>query len=145
MPEVRIAGVDDIPALLDLHAAYCAADRHEFDHARVTAALQELIAQPSLGCVLVLEVGNQAHGYGVLACGFSLECGGVEYVLDELFVEPQGAGYGSVLLEACIAEAKRRGARRLFLETEADNVAARRFYGRHGFHVEDSIWMAQFL
>jgi len=33
--------------------------------------------------------------------------------------------------------------RRIFLETEAPNDAARRLYERHGFVAEDSIWMAR--
>ena len=38
-----------------------------------------------------------------------------------------------------------RGGHRIFLETEATNDAARRLYARHGFVVEDSIWMAKDL
>ncbi|MGB0800787.1 MAG: GNAT family N-acetyltransferase, partial [Ilumatobacteraceae bacterium] len=38
-----------------------------------------------------------------------------------------------------------RGMRRIFLETEAPNDAARRLYARHGFTAEDSIWMAALL
>jgi ribosomal protein S18 acetylase RimI-like enzyme len=34
------------------------------------------------------------------------------------------------------------GMRRIFLETEAINDDARRLYERHGYEVEDSIWMA---
>jgi [ribosomal protein S18]-alanine N-acetyltransferase len=43
------------------------------------------------------------------------------------------AGIGSALLAALCAEARRRGARRLFLEVAADNTAARALYGAHGF------------
>jgi putative acetyltransferase len=47
----------------------------------------------------------------------------------------RGRGVGSRMLEHIIAEARRRGYDRLYLETGAmpEFAAARRFYARHGF------------
>ncbi|MOA67342.1 putative acetyltransferase [compost metagenome] len=45
----------------------------------------------------------------------------------------RGAGVGSALLEQAIAHAREIGCRRLTLLTDADNLAAQRFYGRQGF------------
>lgn len=47
----------------------------------------------------------------------------------------RGRGVGSRMLEHIVAEARRRGYRRLLLETGAmpEFAAARRFYARHGF------------
>jgi ribosomal protein S18 acetylase RimI-like enzyme len=44
-----------------------------------------------------------------------------------------------------IDDCRRRGARRIFLETERPNESARRLYARHGFTVDDSIWMSLHL
>jgi GNAT superfamily N-acetyltransferase len=41
-----------------------------------------------------------------------------------------------------IDDCRRRGARRIFLETERPNESARRLYARHGFTPDDSIWMS---
>jgi ribosomal protein S18 acetylase RimI-like enzyme len=44
-------------------------------------------------------------------------------------------GIGSALLDAVIAEARRRGAARLWLITTNDNLHALRFYQRRGLHL----------
>ncbi len=131
-----------MPALLGLAARYCAADAHDFDEARVSNALTTLLDDEGLGRVLVLDDGGVLRGYAVLTWGFSLESGGVEALLDELYAEPQGRGLGGLLLDAVVAAAARHGARRLFLETEPANVRARGFYARHGFVTEPSVWMS---
>lgn len=45
----------------------------------------------------------------------------------------QRRGIGTVLLQALIGEARRRGARRLDLEVRADNPVAQALYAKHGF------------
>lgn len=45
----------------------------------------------------------------------------------------QGRGLGTRLLTALLAEAERRGQRRVALEVRADNATAHRLYARHGF------------
>jgi ribosomal-protein-alanine N-acetyltransferase len=45
----------------------------------------------------------------------------------------QGRGIGAVLLRSLVAEAERRGCRRLDLEVRADNDVAQGLYERHGF------------
>jgi ribosomal-protein-alanine N-acetyltransferase len=59
---------------------------------------------------------------------------------DEAFVQTmavapdrQGRGLGAVLLAALLAEAARRGHRRVLLEVRADNLPAQRLYARFGF------------
>jgi GNAT superfamily N-acetyltransferase len=55
-----------------------------------------------------------------------------------LAVDPreQGRGVGRSLIEGAIAEARRRGARRLTLRVPAPNAAARAAYAAGGFQVE---------
>jgi ribosomal-protein-alanine acetyltransferase len=45
----------------------------------------------------------------------------------------RGHGLGRVLMEALISEARKRGARLIFLEVRADNPGAQRLYERLGF------------
>jgi ribosomal-protein-alanine N-acetyltransferase len=45
----------------------------------------------------------------------------------------QGRGYGALLLDDLLAEARRRGSARVALEVRADNVTAQRLYARRGF------------
>lgn len=142
---VRRARTADLPALMPLAEAYCAADHHAFDDGRVRGALLPLLDDDTHGMVLVAESESGIVGYAVLTWGYSIESGGVESLLDELYVVEQRRGLGSALLGACLDAARAHGARSMFLETEAHNDGARRLYERHGFLAEDSVWMARDL
>ena len=130
---------------MPLAEAYCVADHHVFDDARVRGALLPLLDDNEHGTVLVAESGSAIVGYAVLTWGYSIESGGVESLLDELYVAEQRRGFGSALLAACLDAARAHGARTMFLETEAHNEGARRLYARHGFLAEDSVWMGREL
>jgi GNAT superfamily N-acetyltransferase len=119
-------------------------DRHPFDERVVVSALGPLLADDSLGQVWLLidPDGSEPCGYAVVTWGYSLESGGREALLDELYVRERDRGTGSRALPQILAAATAAGAVRLFLETEAHNEAVRRFYRRHGLVAEDSVWMS---
>ena len=64
-------------------------------------------------------------------------------LLDEIYVRDRGQGQGGAVLEEVLDACRQRGLGRMFLETETPNDRARRFYLRHGFAVDDSIWMSR--
>jgi GNAT superfamily N-acetyltransferase len=139
---VRRADPADADALLALVAEFCAIDGHEFATARVHSALRPLLVDDGLGQVWVLaDEGGGLGGYAVVTWGWSLEAGGREALLDELYVRERNRGAGARLLEAAVVGSRGAGASRLFLETESANAAVRRFYARHGFAAEGSVWM----
>jgi ribosomal-protein-alanine N-acetyltransferase len=73
---------------------------------------------------------------GELAAGLALGQGlGEECEILSLGVVPERrrAGIGSALVAAVADDARRRGARRLFLEVAGDNSAARALYAARGF------------
>ena len=144
---VRLAAPDDLEPLIALAREYCLADGHEFVEARARAGFTPLLAGHPLGQVWVAEhaAGACDVGYAVVTFGWSIEGGGAESLLDELYVRQRGEGIGSRLLEAVLNAARVAGASRMFLETELANEGARRLYTRHGFEVEDSIWMQRDL
>ena len=142
MAFVRRADPGDLDALLALVAEFCAIDGHEYDATRAGSALRPLLADDGLGQVWVLaEDRGGLGGYAVVTWGWSVEAGGREALLDELYVRERNQGAGALLLEAAAVESRAAGASRLFLETESANAAVRRFYARHGFVAEDSVWM----
>ncbi len=142
---IRRARTADLDALLSLIADYCAIDEHAYDEARVRAALVPLLDDDRFGVVLVADAGDGLIGYAVITWGWSLESGGMECLLDEIYVADRGQGTGSALLTAGLDAARAHGARTMFLETEAPNERARAFYARHGFTLEDSQWMGRRL
>ena len=141
---LRRAVLDDLERLLTLVQGFYVIDRHEYDEKRVRRALAPLLADDSRGQVWVLSNGatGQISGYAVMTWGWSLESGGLEALLDEIFVERPNHGAGGRLLRHALTSAARAGAARVCLETEAPNERARRFYRRNGFTPDDSIWMS---
>lgn len=139
MIEVRRAGTGDLEVLVDLHGQFCEIDGHPFDVRRARTAFAPLLADDTHGVVWIVDT---AGAYAVVTWGWSIEAGGAEAVLDEIFVAERDHGVGSLLLEHVLADGKRRGLARVFLETEAPNERVRRFYERHGFRADDSIWLS---
>jgi GNAT superfamily N-acetyltransferase len=139
---IRRADASDLESLVALAREYCVADHHDFDESRVRTALPPLHADDSVGVVWVTDGSD---GYAVVTWGWSLEIGGSEAVLDEIYVRVRGEGTGSRMLAVIEADCRDRGVRRIMLETEAPNEAARRLYARHGYNREPSIWMAKEL
>jgi GNAT superfamily N-acetyltransferase len=143
MPVVRRGRREDADALLELIAEFYAIDKHAYDRGRVVQALMPLLADDAAGQVWVLASPDQPAlaGYAIVTWSYSLESGGRDCILDEIYVRDRGGGLGSVLLRAALQAAAEAGAAAMFLETEAHNVRVRAFYRRHGFAPEDSVWM----
>lgn len=139
MADIRRAGPGDLDRLVDLHREFCAIDSHPFDLARATAAFTPLLDDDRHGVVWIVD---SPPAYAVLTWGWSIEAGGAEAVLDEVFVSERDSGVGSSLMQHLLADGRRRGLARVLLETETPNHRVRGFYERHGFRVDTSIWMA---
>ncbi|MBU6147616.1 MAG: GNAT family N-acetyltransferase [Actinomycetales bacterium] len=142
---IRQAGAADLPILLTLTAEYAAAAGAPRDTTVIRRALRPLLDdRPAPGIVLLCQSAGPAGtalGYAVLTWGWSLESGGREALLDEVFIRQPGQGHGSALIAAVLECARTGDVGAVFLETEERNPRARSFYARHGFAVENSIWM----
>jgi GNAT superfamily N-acetyltransferase len=136
---IRRAGPDDLDRLVELHREFCEADDHPFDDRRARAGFAPLLGDDTHGLVWIVD---EPGAYAVLTWGWSIEAGGAEAVLDEIFVTERGAGVGGQLIEHLLADGRRRGLARIFLETEAPNERVRSLYERHGFVSDDSVWMS---
>ena len=142
---IRRSSADDLDVLVELGAEYCEADGHVFDEATVRAGFAGVVTDDTYGFVLVVEVDHAVVGYAVVSWGWSIEIGGIDVVLDEIYVRPKGLGLGSELLRAVVAACHDAGVKRVFLETEPANDRARRWYESVGFETEPSIWMSREL
>lgn len=142
---VRRAEPGDLDALVRLCERYRLIDLQSFEEPSARSAFAQLLEPGDRGFVLVSESGGAVTGYAVVTWGFSIESGGLDALLDELYVESRGEGTGSALIQGAMAEAAAAGAVRMFLETEAHNRRARMFYARHEFTIEESVWMSRSL
>lgn len=131
--------------MLPLVRAFYALDRHEYDEGQVAAALGPLLAGDDWGQVWVLDGPSGLTGYAIVTWSYSLESGGRDCILDEIYVVDSGQGQGSLLLTKALEEARAWGAAAILLEAEAHNSRVLPFYARHGFVREDSVWMSRSL
>ena len=136
-PRARVdpATPRDIDDLLPLMRELYAGERLPYDEAVLRRALQALWAEPLHGGAWLARVDQIAVGYGILCCGFSLEYGGRDAFVDELYVRPacRDRGIGNRLLDAMEARCLDIGIAALHLEVDHDNPDGRRLYERRGF------------
>lgn len=130
----RRATLDDVPALLDLQQRFYAGEGYPYDRAKMERGIRELIADASLGR---LFIGPDA--YLVIGFGFSLEFGGRDAFVDELYVadESRGQGLGTRALQLAEDACREAGIHALHLEVEHVNARARALYERSGYHAHD--------
>jgi ribosomal protein S18 acetylase RimI-like enzyme len=137
--ELAPAGPPDLEALLELLARFNASQGYAYDAAAARFALGELLAKPELGRAYWIRRDGASVGYAVLCFGWSLEWGGRDAFVDEIFVEApaRGRGVGRAALRALIREAERLGVRALHLEVESGNAAGQALYRSEGFAGKD--------
>ena len=138
-PTVRLATHHDIPVLVDLMREFYAESNLPVDRDAASATFSRLLGDPSRGAIWLLKAGNDAAGYVVLTVGFSMEYGGLDAFVDDLFVRLpfRRKGFGRLALATLFAECERRGVRAVHLEVGRDNDAAKALYGRFGFRDND--------
>lgn len=142
---MRAATRGDAAKLCAMIAAFNAEDGHPL-RADVSSALCALIADPALGAAFVIEQGASIAGYAILCHGFSLEYGGRDTILDEIYLLPEfrGRGIGAAVLRDLYRWASAEGLRAIHLEVMADNPAMR-LYHRQGFVDRGSRFMSRRL
>lgn len=143
--DIRRATTSDLDAVLELVEEYCAADGHTYHEAIAVAGVEPLLRDDRHGTIWLALDDEQAEGYAAVTWGWSLEVGGLDVVLDEIYVRHRGDGTGSRLIEMLELDCRQRDVKRIFLETEGPNDSARRLYGRHGYRTDTSIWMSKRL
>ena len=148
MVSIRRAKPADRDLLIPLIREFCEIDQHPFELERIQGAIEPLLADDTHGqiwLVVTSDPPEDPDGYGVITWGYSLESGGRDALLDELYVRRRGAGVVTAALPAMIDAARTAGASRVFLETEAHNTRVRSFYAHLGFRTEESVWMSNDL
>ena len=127
--------LSDIDELLPLMREFYAGERLPYDEAVLRRALAELWAEPLHGGAWLAREDKEAVGYGILCCGFSLEYGGRDAFVDELYVRPEwrDRGIGNRLLDAMEARCRDSKVAALHLEVDHDNPHGKRLYSRRGF------------
>jgi ribosomal protein S18 acetylase RimI-like enzyme len=139
-------GPGDRAALEPLVRAYYAEDGLAFDEQRQGAALTAVLGGDPLCLAWLVRIADATVGYVVLTLGFSLESGGRDGFIDELFVAPavRGRGIGAKVLALIEQEARARDLKRLYLEVGHENPA-QGLYRRAGFVDHQRYLMSKYL
>jgi diamine N-acetyltransferase len=136
---IRVATDADLAALLELMRGYYRDDGLRFDAEQSRATLLRLLQEPQWGRVWLAELDSIAVGYVALCLGFSLQFGGNDAFIDEIFVLPEqrGRGYGRALMEFAGAAACDLGVTAVHLEVDRGNESARHLYSSLGYREPD--------
>ena len=142
-PELRSADVEDIPTLLPFIEGYYDFEGIPFNPGRVRDALKPLLGSDHFGRVWLIYVEDQPVGYAVLCFSYSIESGGVDSLVDELYVDPawRGRGIGSRALAKVLDRARKLGVRRVYLEVARGNKKAQKLYQEAGFRARDKFFL----
>jgi GNAT superfamily N-acetyltransferase len=123
---------------------------YEFDHLRfdegvACAALEKFVADDSLGRLWLINYGGRVIGYLALTFGYSLEYGGRDAFVDEVYIGESYRGYGIGTRALKFAEEACRslGVRALHLEVERANTNALGVYRKVGFVDHDRYLMTK--
>jgi ribosomal protein S18 acetylase RimI-like enzyme len=142
---IRQARSEDEPELRDIDAATWAAGVSPGPPPSAGAVF--FGGQIAPADVLVAETGRVIAGFAALGQSGPLASQSHVLQIRGLAVHParQRCGVGRRLTEACIEQARSRGARKLSLRVLGGNVAARRLYESCGFRVEGVLCEEFFL
>lgn len=141
------AAPEDEDALLEMMREFYAHEGLYFDEARARGALSPLLADERFGRAWVVRVDGEAAGYVVLTLGYSLEFGGRDAFLDELYLRERfrGSGLGRRAIETAVQACRALGVAALHLEVERANTGAQGVYRRMGFHDHDRYLMTRWV
>ncbi|HEX8173500.1 MAG TPA: GNAT family N-acetyltransferase [Pyrinomonadaceae bacterium] len=137
--ETRRAAPDDIPILVELMQEFYSEAPYPLDRDWAAASFNALLPDDSLGAVWIVFLDSQPAGYVVMTIKFSMEYGGLDAFIDDLFIRApyRRRGLGRTVLNALFDECERRGVLAVHVEVGQDNEAANALYDSYGLKPYD--------
>jgi len=124
---IRLTSDAQAHDIMDCMTVMTAAFPPEYGEAWSATQLGSMMQLPGASLALA-RLGARPVGFGLMRA----IAGEAELLLLAVHPDHRGRGHGSRLLDRCMSEAERHGARTMFLEVRADNPAIR-LYSRAGF------------
>lgn len=136
---IHLAGPDDAPRLLALIAKFHEECRIERTDAQREGALMPLLEGSPLGAAWLFGPAKAPTGYTIITFGWSMEFGGMDAFVDELFIRPsvRKRGIASEVLMAISSSLSDVGVKALHLEVDREDAATQRLYSRAHFKLRD--------
>lgn len=139
MRSLHLATPDDLPKLLPLVAAFHEHEGYETDPDHQRDAITPLVEGSPHGAVWLIGPRRAPVGYVVVSFGWSVEFGGMDAIVDEIFIRSavRKRGMGGEALDALAKALKDGGIRALHLEARQNDPSLHKFYARARFKARD--------
>lgn len=136
---IHLATSADLDALLTLVARFHEEMGIASDDAMRRAGLEPLLEGSPLGAAYLFGPARAPIGYVVVTFGWSLEFGGMDSFVDEIYIRPsvRNRGIGTETLIAVGKALQGAGVTALHLEVKRDDRATQRLYEKAGFGLRD--------
>lgn len=136
---IHLATTDDAAKLLPLIAAFHEEYGLEADDDHRAAAIAPLLAGSPHGAAWLFGPKRAPTGYVVITFGWSIELGGMDAFVDELYIRPtvRKRGLASEALAAIAKTLSAAGVKALHLEVDRDDAPTQRLYARARFEPRD--------
>lgn len=139
MTALNLAKPDDLDRVLRLVADFHAEEDITQDTETRRAAILPLLEGSPHGAIYLVGPGRAPIGYAIISFGWSVEFGGLDGFIDEIYIRPgvRGRGIGTEVLVSLPKALAGAGLRALHLEVDRDNEKARALYSKLNFQPRD--------
>lgn len=136
---LTLARAEHLEMLLPLVAAFHREEDLGLSDEHRTAALQPLLEGVPHGAAYLIGPVKAPIGYVIVTFGWSIELGGLDGFIDELYVREgvRGRGIATEVLLALPRALSEAGMKALHLEVDRDNALAQRLYRKTGFRMRE--------
>jgi ribosomal protein S18 acetylase RimI-like enzyme len=128
--------IEQVDALI---AAFHGEEGITLDAAKRRAAIAPLLDGIPHGAIYLIGPPRAPIGYVIVTFGWSVEFGGMDGFIDEIYVRPgvRGRGIANEVLLTLPRSLAEAGMKAIHLEVDTENQSARRLYERAGFSLRE--------
>ncbi|WP_425070525.1 GNAT family N-acetyltransferase [Sagittula sp. S175] len=139
MKSLHLATLDDLPKLLPMVAGFHSEMGYDTTSEHQHAAITPLLEGSPHGAIWLIGPRRSPVGYLAITFGWSVEYGGLDAIVDEIYIRPavRGRGMGHDALDDIAKALKDAGVRALHLEVDSSDERAQTFYSRVRFKARD--------
>ncbi|GGG59079.1 hypothetical protein GCM10011415_01130 [Salipiger pallidus] len=148
MKSLHLADLSDADKVVAMTLAFHAEQGFDSDEDHVRGAILPLLEGIPHGALWVIGPRKSPVGYVAVSFGWSLEFGGLDAVVDEIYVRPavRRRGMGGDALHQLSLGLREGGIRAMHLEVARADEQAQRFYRRNRFALRDDyVFMSRVL